>query len=402
MVITGFFELEGPIDTAAVRKLLEERLLPFERFQQRVAESRWGRPWWETEVDFDLDRHVVTAPLESPVTHAEFNRFIDVLAGTPLPPERPMWEVHVVEELDGGSAIVARLHHSIADGLALIGVLLSLCDDVPAAPPITIAPPRSRADLGNVRWAVDRTRHGLAFATATARLALLRPDPVTSLKTDLSGFKRTAWSEPFALDHLQGVARPLGATVNDVLLTAVSGALRSHFLGRGETIGRDVRAMVPFNLRSDIDDLGNRFGLVLPSLPVGEPTLRGRLDRVRRRMAQIKGTPEGAAAYSILIAMGWSGRAVETALVRFFAAKSSAVITNVPGPRTALHFGGRRIGRIMFWVPQAGGIGLGISLLSYAGSVQVGVLADTALLADPHDFVASFENELAAMAEIEA
>jgi diacylglycerol O-acyltransferase / wax synthase len=190
--------------------------------------------------------------------------------------------------------------------------------------------------------------------------------------------------------------------VNDVMLTAMSGALRDHLLDRGERLQRDLRAMVPFNLRPPEvgRPLGNRFGLVLPALPVSLDDPIARLRRVQQRMAQIKDTPEASAAFSILTVMGLSGWAVESLLVRFFGTKSSAVMTNVPGPAERLRFAGRRVDRIMFWVPQAGGIGLGVSLLSYAGSVTVGILGDTALLEDPGELVSRFHDELDVLAAL--
>lgn len=410
MVIVGFLEFADPIRFDDIRDLLEDRLLAFERFRQRPDAARWGLPWWDEDPDFDIRRHVIPARIAAPADRREFNRYLDALASSAMSTERPMWEVHVVEQLGKGSAIIVKLHHSIADGIALMQVLLSVCDEGSASVPSGVSPGAAvavgrlvRQGLGTVtspRRLVGFAGDAVSFGLATARLALLRPDPDTSLKDDLSGAKRTAWSDPLRLDHLKGTARAFGATVNDVLLASMSGALRSHFLDRGEEIGRDVRAMVPFNLRAlEVGPaLGNRFGLVLPALPVGEPDPVERLGKVSERMVQIKDTPEGAAAYSILTAMGWSGRAVEALLVRFFAAKSSAVITNVPGPREPLHFGGHRIDRIMFWVPQAGGIGLGVSLLSYRGSVTVGILADSALVDDPADLIARFEGEVRGLA----
>lgn len=406
MVIVGFLEFADPIELESIRDLLEDRLLAFERFRQRPGAARWGLPFWQEDPDFDIRDHVVPARIAAPVDRREFNRYLDILASSAMSQDRPMWEIHVVERLGKGSAIIVKLHHSIADGIALMQVLLSVCDEGSASTPSGIQPGAALAVSRLVREGLATVTSprrltafagdSLSFGRATARLALLRPDPDTSLKDDLSGSKQTAWSDPIRLDHLKTTARAFGATVNDVLLASMSGALRSHFLARGEEIGRDVRAMVPFNLRALEmgPSLGNRFGLVLPALPVGEPDPVERLAKVSERMVQIKDTPEGAAAYSILTAMGWSGRAVEALLVRFFAAKSSAVITNVPGPREPLHFGGHRIDRIMFWVPQAGGIGLGVSLLSYRGSVTVGVLADAALVDDPADLVTRFEKEV--------
>jgi hypothetical protein len=378
MVISGFFELGGPITVDEVRATLEERLLVHHRFGMRPVPGRWGRPVWEAHRDFDLARHVGASNGE------ELQAIVNRMAAGMLDRNKPLWEMEVVEGDPG--AIVVSLHHSIADGVALMQVLLSLCERPDRPPPTENGdpPPRRAGPLSTV--------------AAAARLALLRPDPPTVLKSALSGSKQSAWSSPMPLETLRESARSHGVTVNDLLLAAVTGALRLYLSERGELPTREIRSMVPFNLRPlDVDGpLGNRFGLVLPSLPVTHAASADRLRRVAERMRSIKSSGEATAAYAIISAMGWSAAIVERALVSFFARKASAVTTNVPGPSDLLTFAGVPIERVVFWVPQAGAIGLGFSLMSYRGSVTVGVLSDTAVVPDPARLVADVEAELAA------
>ena len=189
-------------------------------------------------------------------------------------------------------------------------------------------------------------------------------------------------------------------TVNDVLLAAVSGALRRYLEERGQPTERlNIRAMVPVSLRrpEDVDGLGNYFGLVLLSLPVGLREPQKRLAVLKKRMDAIKNTPEAAVAFGILGVMGMTPIQVEKIILGIFAVKASVVMTNVPGPREPLYLAGSRIGSLMFWVPAPGGIGMGISILSYAGNVMVGVATDAGLVPDPEAIVEGFQAELVEM-----
>jgi diacylglycerol O-acyltransferase len=386
MTILGMFELSGPISVEEVRSVLNDRLLEHPRFRHRLDSGRSGRLRWREDGGFDLAAHV--HPLDPPGSTADLTAILGDLAGTTFEHDRSPWKIFVIENHNGRAVLIPLLHHAIADGVALIQVLVSLCDD----PPEHRGPPP--VDSGG-----GRLRRGWQLIRAVLRLALLPRDRPTSLRADLSGTKRVAWSAPLDLDMMRRAAASSGGTVNDLVLSALAGAIRSELLERGETPPESIRAMVPFNLRPPQpgQPLGNRFGLVLPDLPVGSPDPRRRFELVRARMEQIKATPEAVAAFGLISMMGFSAAAVEAALVAFFGRKSSVVVTNVPGPSQRLHFAGRTIERLLFWVPQAGGIALGVSVMSYAGTVVLGVLSDTASLPDPDGFVRRFEAELVAL-----
>ncbi len=383
MTILGMFELSEPMSVEEVRSVLSDRLLAHPRFRHRLGAGTTGRLRWFHDDGFDVNAHVHR--LDPPASEAELVEILQRLVGTTLEHHRSPWDIQVIEDHGGRAVLIPRLHHAIADGIALIQVLVSLCDD----PPIHGGPRLEGSDAG-------RLRRGWQLARAVFRLALLPGDSPTSLRNELTGEKRIAWSHPVDLDALRQTAASMGGTVNDLVLSALSGALRHELLGRGDAPPESIRAMVPFNLRppSPGQPLGNRFGLVLPDLPVGTPDPMRRFELVRERMEQIKSTPEAAAAFGLISLMGFSAAAVEAALVRFFGRKSSIVVTNVPGPREHLHFAGRRIERLLFWVPQAGGIALGVSVMSYAGAVVLGVLSDSGSLADPYRLVRGFEREL--------
>lgn len=438
MMIVGIDVFDRPVDPRRLRTVVESRLLAFDRFRQRVEFDAAGVAWWVDDDRFDLDRHLVPHALGGAGDDAALQRFVAELASTPLDPERPLWQFHLVRGYRGTDALVARIHHCIADGIALVRVLLSLTDpgDGRARPPREVqAAPGHEHEHEDARvvsnpWRpfLDPITHGAVraievtgaavaesvklahepdrllgaaqsaprIAADAARIAMMTADTPTSLKGRTGVAKAVAWNEPLPLADVKLVCRALGASVNDLLLSCVAGALRGYLRGRGEaTEGCEIRALVPVNLRPADGPmrLGNQFGLVPLELPVGFANPIARLDEVRRRMDALKDGYQGLLSYGLLAAVGLAPRAVQTPILDYLAHKATAVMTNVPGPREPLHLAGRTLSRMMFWVPQSGDIGLGVSILSYAGGVQFGVIADRRLCPDPHALIDAFAPE---------
>ena len=418
MMVTGLLQFDSRIDPDRLRTVIEERLLDFVRFRQRVQEAPFGVgiPQWVTDDHFDLDAHLHHVALPSPGDKAALETFVSDLLGTPLDFTKPLWQMHLVEHAEG-SAIVSRIHHAIADGIALIQVLLSLTD--------TSARPRRRRSNGRPPIASDgmpsllraggwlaQAGFGLArdpgqalrmagwgagAAATLARVALLPPDPQTSIKGPLGVKKRAAWSDPIPLEEVKAAGAHVGGTINDVLVTAAAGALRRYLAGRGEDLrGVDIRATVPVNLRplDEAHRLGNQFGVVFLSLPLGIEDPRRRLAEIKRRMDELKTSLQPAVAFGMLAAIGYLPTRMQPLPIQFFGSKSSMVLTNVPGPRQPLYLAGEALKQAMFWVPQSGRMGLGISILSYSGDVLVGVASDAGLVPDPQTLVESFQDEL--------
>lgn len=435
-LIVGVMMFDAPLNVKRLRATLEHRLLPhFPRFKQRVHEPRLGLglPQWEAARDFDLDEHLQRIELPEPGDEAALQALAGEIMSRPLDRARPLWQMYVVEQYGAGSALISCIHHCVADGLALVQVLLSLTDADPKAPwPKAPAPAARRKSrpwltrlLAQTVRTVDQTRAaaenlahegmdvlthpfqtaerlamGASFGLALGKLTLLSPDRKTVLKGQCGVPKRAAWSAPLPLDEVKAVAHACNGTVNDVLLAAAVGGLRRYLEAREQSVeGLNLRALVPVNLRppESLDELGNKFGLVLLSLPVGVRDPLRRIRTLKARMDAIKDTPEAFVAFNILGAMGLTPAQIEELIVKFFASKASAVMTNVPGPREVLYFAGRPIRGIMFWVPQPGNLALGVSLLSYAGEVRVGVATDAGLLPDPHAILAGVTAEFEAM-----
>ncbi|MFO0235079.1 MAG: wax ester/triacylglycerol synthase family O-acyltransferase [Burkholderiales bacterium] len=449
MKIVGNDVIERPVDTAALRAVIEERLLAFDRFRQRVEYDATGAAWWVDDDRFDLDAHLVPHRLDGEAGDVELQRFVAELAITPLDPERPLWQFHLVHGYKGTDALVARIHHCIADGIALVRVLLSLTDDAPppsgtrrraraAGPggdehgdaeltsnpwrpflqPITAgavkaieatgsaigatgsAVARSVRIAGDPEKLADVAQAAQRVIVDAARIALMTSDTQTCLKGVPGVAKGIAWNEPLPLDDVKLVCRALGASVNDVLMSCVAGALRTYLRGRGEdTTGCEIRAMVPVNLRRTDGPirLGNAFGLVPLELPVGIANPIARLQEVRRRMDNLKGGYQAVLAYTLLEVVGRAPKLVQDPILHYVASKATAVMTNVPGPKEPLSLAGRRLSRMMFWVPQSGDIGFGVSILSYAGGVQFGVIADRKLCPEPQQLIDAFKPQFEAL-----
>jgi diacylglycerol O-acyltransferase len=353
---------------------------------------------------------------------------------TPLDPRHPLWQFHLVEDYDGGSAIIARIHHCIGDGIALISVMLSITDggiDPPQAHKkhhdddaadhdwLADAVLKPLSDLASKAIAMyggglvkaadmlagpqqpllgskDMARTGLKVVNDVAALALMPDDSPTLLKGKPKGRKVVAWSEPMSLEHVKTIGKGLGCTVNDVLLSCVAGAIGDYLLAQGQDpAGKEIRAMVPVNLRplEKAWQLGNRFGLAPLVLPIGVANPVERVYAVRQRMSDMKGSYQPLLAFAVLSVSGLFIKPLQDAILGLFAKKATAVMTNVPGPVVPLKFCGSTLHQNMFWVPSSGDIGVGVSILSYGGGVQFGLITDEGLCPEPQRIVDSFEPE---------
>ena len=404
---------------ARVRQLVEERILPCLRFRERAVRGAWpSRDRWEPDPSFSLDEHVTEVQLPGGGTEA-LRAFVGEVATRSLDPQRPLWRIHLVQG-PNVAAIVAKIHHCLADGFALVALLLSLADAQEARPVSShslaayrrlrpwLAPAELLRDaLRSPRRAAEIGVEAAAMAVSFGRMMLLSAQHHPSLTPPLSGQRHVAWSRGLSLRDVREAALRHGSTLNDVILAAVAGALRSHLSIAGEAADAEpVRALVPVNLRPGLPDprqesLGNRFGLVFLDLPTDLDSPLARLDAVHSRMQVAKSRPDALVSFGVLAAMGMVPPLVPAA-ASFFARKASVIVTNVPGPRAHLHVAGERVENAMFWVPHTGSVGLGISVLTYAGEVRIGVRADEAVTRRPEAIVDRFEREIASLGSDEA
>jgi len=434
MTITGVLSFYEKLEFVKLKELIEDRFLSYDRFRQRVVEPKvpLAGPRWVEDKYFNLNAHLLRVALPDPGGQEELQEMVSGLMSTPLDPSKPLWQFQYIENYRGGSAVVTRIHHCIGDGIALIKVLLGMTDDSPKGSATVRRTRRRRKPLGDGPWlpevvndalytvrkatgkVVDGTLEtildparaagiageGVKATGVLGRLALMSSDPDTVFKGDLGTAKRCAWSKILPLDEVKAYSKAANATINDVLLSGVAGALRRYLLARGEEIDHalDIRAIIPVNLRPEdaVEELGNRFGLVFLALPVGLKDRMERLRELKKRMDGIKNSTEAVVTYAVLNAIGTASAAVESQAVRFFGSKATAVMTNVPGPREELYLAGKAMRSMMFWVPQSAHLGLGVSVLSYAGQVRLGVATDVGLVPDPVAIIEAFQDEMAA------
>lgn len=426
MIINGVFVLAGRCPLRRLRALFARHFLAHARFRSVPMQETIGGSWLEDPY-FDIEAHVGSTPLPAGAGQAELEALVARLASRTLDPRRPLWRVDLVPHYGRGSAVIIRIHHCYADGIALVKVILGLTTATAGGVPLDPEPPATSApDAGlggwlapaahwlgqalpagaglletGLKWlghpldALGDARQAASIATEIGRLLALPDEPPSPLHGELGIEKSVAWAPPLPLAEVRTIAHALGCTINDVLLSAVAGTLGRYLAERGvPTDGLNVRAALPVNLRrEDAPPLGNRFGLMLVDLPVGIAHPFERLYAVQAAMRALKDSNQPAAVLATLAAMGHLPATAQDLAIEVLSRKASAVISNVPGPRERLYLGGCHVTDMHFWVPQSGSIGLGISILSYAGAVHFGLIADAGLIADPHRVVDAFGAE---------
>ena len=438
MIINGLMWFEGKVDYDVFTHVLENRFIErYERFQQRIVTGPDSRLYWERDPHFDIRAHVRRIALPEPRTQETLQTLLSSVINEPLDRRKPLWRFFLVEEVEGGTALFGRIHHCIGDGIALIRVLLdmtseSLDDSVRfalEAPPPLPRSSRRRGLLGQISRTVkgvaktsveisktmvtqtlltfEDNKHpvevvkslGILSATSAAILAkllILPADRRSVFKGELGAIKRVVWSKPLDLAQIKAIGRAHNATINDVLVAAVAGALRDYMLHVGDDPAKgDINAMVPVNLRplDKAIDLGNQFALVYLPLPVSLADPVARLKATKYQMDVLKSSPEPMLVYQILGVIGNLPLDIAKQATMWFSSKASAVLTNVPGPRQQIYFAGLPLRQIMFWVPQSGEISMGISIISYNGEVTLGLMVDENLIKDPQLIMERFAHQ---------
>jgi diacylglycerol O-acyltransferase / wax synthase len=410
MAVGGLLVFEAGAGTRheAVAERLEERLHLVPRYRQRLDQPPLGisNPVWVDDDAFDLHWHLRRAALRG---RAALPGYVAREMSRRLDRSRPLWELHVVEGLEGGArAIWVKMHHALVDGLAAIGIGMVLLD--PAPDGLDIPPPDAgwhprtfdrrshltrlaRQPLERAQWLVvestlraldtspRRAADDLRRATElVTELARQRPQaPMTSLNRTISPNRRFVMRS-VGLGAVKAAGRAAGGTVNDVLLAAVAGALR-RFVGPEE----DLVALVPVSIRREGEEGGNRISMVFVDLPVTERDPR---ERVRRLGAQMRALRESAAVRAGALLVGATGAVppvVSAVLVRAMGnvRANNLVVSNIPGPQQPFYLNGTRLREVYPAVPlNPANQGLTVGILSYDGRVEFGLLTDAALDAD--------------------
>jgi diacylglycerol O-acyltransferase len=436
MHVSGVLLLDPPAGGLdAIATLVEARLPLVPRYRQRVVEvpGRLADPVWADDPDFDVNYHVRQSALPRPGTEAQLLDLVSRLTSRPLDRRRPLWELYLVEGLSGGRiAVITKTHPALVDGLGAVDIAQVLLDPSPdaAAPEILPWRPRPlpsggellRASLSEYVQRPSAAVESLGGAVTDVRATMAR------LGGAASGFVRAARSAVFPapnsplnasrgrqrrvavaradLEDLKAVRRAHGGTVNDVLLTVVTGALRDWLLSRGAAVvaSTSVRALVPVSVQGDEQEApGSRVASYLVDLPVGEPNPRVRLARLSYAMRGVARSGRSVGADTLIALTGFApptlhalgARAAKGLSRRMF----NLVITNVPGPQVPLYAAGARMLEVFPVVPLVRGQGLSIGMTSYDGRVYVSLNADRDTVGDVDLLADLIEQELAELVE---
>ncbi len=437
MMVHAIMWTEQPLDWDRVRAEIGSQMLQrFPKFRQHPVPAGipFGRAGWHEDEDFDLDRHIIVRQLRLDGDQQDGNQqeaavaalaaYVSSQIPLPLDPNHPMWQVHFLDGFGEGSAVLFRMHHSIADGITLTRVLLSLTSSDTTHAGFLANKPRNRvAQLVDLTQALGseglRTLRapGRTLAAATtgvrgvrrlAQLAAIPAKPRSALAGEIGVAKQVTWTDPWPLQLVKRISRGSGVTVNDVLLSVLADALGRYLTEHGTPLDL-VRVMVPVNLRP-LDqplpsDLGNIFGEYVVTLPTAEMDPLTRLARMHEITTDLKDSPEAVVAYLTLVAIGSLPDRVEDLSTKLFSGKIVATVSNVPGPRSRVQLAGTPVTGIIGWVPAAGDVGLGVSMFSYNDTVLVGLIADELLIGDLarlRELLAISFTELADRAEADA
>ncbi len=423
MMISSILWFDRPPDLDRFRTLLMDRLVARHPvFRERIVPSGIPvlLPTWEDHPGFDLDEHVEVHELEAPGDHAALERICGQQRSQPLDRARPLWKIDVMTGYRStGCAMHVRIHHSVGDGLAMMALLLGLSDEfetgaIPVADdpdhlPLgreilhrteqgLVAAARAALHPGQVASTLGRTARDVAWG---ARLLVPAMAPRSGLIGRPSGTKRMAWDAAgLPLDAVKATGRQMGATVNDVLLTLLTGALH-HYLDERDDLVDEVLVMVPVNLRSPGQPLprhlGNQIGLLPVRLPVGLGSAPERLAAVQERLLTLKDSPAPAVSRALLGGTSLLPPPIERGVHRLNQIRSSGVVTNVPGPAMPLHLAGARIEGIIGWGGMTGQLNLGVAFISLGGRVFSGVVTDEAITPDPDRILSLLHDEWTAL-----
>lgn len=421
LAIGAISVLDGPMpDFDAIATEIAHRVesAPQLRKVLRVNRLELVAPEWVDDPTMDLGHHLRRAALPHPGDDAALFRFAAEAMEIRLDRDRPLWQCWIVEGLaDDRWAIVLKIHHCIADGIAAMHVLAGLCDggekdtfasDIRAAThpsrPLLML---SDLSLNPLRWARGAWNAASAVTAAAAQTiagaaqvvdGLVRPGPATPFTGPITSMRRYS-AVRVPLSDVESICRAFEVTVNDVALAAITDSYRAALLRRGQTPHRDsLRTLVPVSVRfADTSaQEGNRVSIMLPFLPVDVSDRVEQLLTVHRRLMRTKGSGQRQAVGSILSTLDWIPFPVAALAVRAFARIPQrgfvTLATNVPGPRQHLTVLGRSVTRLMPIPPVALRLRTGVAILSYADHLEFGVMADFDAAPDVDEIASGIEH----------
>jgi diacylglycerol O-acyltransferase len=370
-------------------------------FNQRL-EGRPGAWWWTDDDDFDLEHHLRHVALPKPGRIRELFAMVSRMHAAHLDRARPLWELTVIEGIDGGRvAVYAKIHHAMMDGVAAMRTLEKALSEDPAAEvaPVWAMAPRERPkrdfDPRGLLAALDRVRNlaGEQLATLpTVGRELVRafrslrkdPDFVSPYRAPRSIFNQNITSsrrfaaQSYSLTRIRAAGKALGATVNDVVLAMCSSALRRYLIDLEALPGAPLIAMVPVSLRKDDSDSGNQVALILANLATDLADPRARIEHITRSVKNGKDRISGMTPAEIV---NYTSAMMAPMMLKFATGIAprwqpfNVIVSNVPGPKRTLYWNGLKVEGMYPVSAIANGQALNITLTSYRDSMEFGIVA---------------------------
>jgi diacylglycerol O-acyltransferase / wax synthase len=422
VTISGMMILEKKISQKKLIDTLENRLLRFDRFRQKISIKN-NTPYWEDDAAFNIKNHLFFADIDTNQPYKILQQQVSRLMSEPLDYTKPLWDAHIYNLSNGQSAIVFRLHHAIADGVALIRVLFSLTGESSKASIEKIEKSKGFSwksiplikqikdtyDSGEkvIQGIKNTFRNPEIIKEQLGHLSDVTKD-VMSIFTDkditgsfykgeFSDSKIAAWSVPVDLITMKKLGKKYGATLNDVLLALMTGAVRKHLTKHKQPVNDGLRIVIPVNIRDMSEEivLHNEIGFISLELPVHLKNFKSRLKYINVKTSLLKNSPEPLLLSKLMeIVADYLSKDQKNKFASFMATKIGAVITNVPGPRNPVYLSGIKVSDIYCWIPHTAPLGVGLSMLSYNNKVTTGMIIDRNMADDPDFLLNAFVREL--------
>jgi len=407
---------EGGIDFERIKAATEGYLHRIPRYRQKLHFIPIERSAvWVDDRHFSLDYHVRHAALPKPGSDEQLRRLASRIMAMPLDRARPLWETWIVEGLEGDRfAVITKIHHAMIDGASGVDVAQIMMRatperDIPTAPTFMPRPAPSNLELLRAEIAhraslpIEAVRNFRAFAAETedlrqevrSRLGILAATIGMGTKGDdtpLNGVngphRRFDWLNT-SLADLKALRRALGATINDVVLTIVTGAVREYLVLRGiDPASLEFRVSAPVSVRSEEERgrLGNRVSSWILALPIDAPDPRAQLERIHETTQELKSTNQALGVEMMMQVAEWTPSILLSLGAQAINGPINTIVTNVPGPQFPLYLQGAELEAIYPQVPLLPNLGLGIALMSYNGRVCWGFNSDPDIVPDGAEF----------------
>ncbi len=413
---------------------LDSRLHLVPRYRQKLAfpPLTQARPVWVDDPHFNPGYHVRHTAIPAPASLEQLRNVAGRVLAQRLDRTKPLWEIWLVDHVEGGRfAMITKTHHCLVDGVSGVDIATVLFDAAPDPPaPVDPPPPwfprpepspatlmadalaeRMSAPLDAARLAADAFAHPEKAAEVVGKAAYglgamlragLQGAPASPYNVHIGPHRRFAWADG-DLAQFKAIKDALGGTVNDVVLTVVTGALRTHMEANGHAVdGVELKAMVPVSVRAEAERgaLGNRVTSMFAPLPVYAADPVERFGIVHEAMQGLKESGQAVGAELLTQLTGFAPPTVLSQASRLQSQQRAfnVVVTNVPGPQFPLYMLGRKLLRIYPQVPLVRNTALGIAIMSYDGTLNFGLLGDYDALPDLDDLAGALRDAIAELA----